>query len=205
MSAQSSATGRLLIVISAPSGAGKTTLCDRLRERHTDIEYSVSCTTRPPRGSEVDGEDYHFLTAEAFERKVQAGEFLEQARVHGYRYGTLQATVRRALAAGRHVLMDIDVQGARQIRERVAALDAADPLRAGFLDIFIAPPSLDVLRERLKRRGEDSDETIARRLANAEREMAEQGRYRRVVVNDDLDTAYRELEGILEGALKNDG
>jgi guanylate kinase len=188
----------LLIVVSAPSGAGKSTLCDMLRAERPDIAYSVSCTTREPRGEEVDGSDYHFLSEGEFERRVANREFLEHATVHGYRYGTLRATVRDAMTAGRSVIMDIDVQGAGQIRESLARLGPDDPLRRGFVDVFITPPSLAVLRERLERRGEDSPETIERRLHNAEGEMGRSGEYAHTIVNDDLQTAFRELKSALE-------
>ena len=195
----------LLVVVSAPSGAGKTTLCERLLSEHGDFVYSVSCTTRPPRGAEVNGRDYHFLTPLEFECRLADGEFLEHASVHGYRYGTLVSTVRQGLAAGRHVLMDIDVQGARQIRAHIEGLPPDDPMRRGFVDIFIAPPSIDVLRQRLEARGEDDAETIARRVANAEREMADRELYQHVIVNDDLDTAYRQLKEAVEGARNSHG
>jgi guanylate kinase len=195
----------LLAVVSAPSGAGKTTLCDRFLAEHPAFVYSVSCTTRPPRGSEKDGEDYHFLSAQEFARRVDAGLFLEHALVHGHRYGTLRETVERALRAGRSVLMDIDVQGAAQIRGRLAAADEGDILKASYVDIFIAPPSLAALRERLVGRGEDSAETIARRLRNAEAEMARAGEFRHVVINDRIDEAYRRFEAAIARAARGEG
>ena len=133
----------LLIVVSAPSGGGKSTLCDRLLASRHDMVYSVSCTTRPPRGREVDGLHYRFLSESEFERRVAAGDFLEHAVVHGARYGTLRHTVEEALRTGRSVLMDIDVQGAAQIRSALAARSVDDPLRSALVDIFIAPPSLE--------------------------------------------------------------
>jgi len=183
--------------VSAPSGAGKTTLCDRLLAGRADIAYSVSCTTRPRRGAEKDGEDYFFLTEAEFARRRDAGDLLEHARVHGYHYGTPRQRVEDELRAGRSVLMDIDVQGAAQIRERVQAAPPDDPLRKAFVDIFIEPPSLAALRERLEGRGEDGPETIARRLRNAEAEMARRGEYRHRIVNRDLDTAFAELRRIV--------
>jgi guanylate kinase len=188
----------LLIVISAPSGAGKTTLCERLLQDYPEITYSISCTTREPRGVEEDGEDYYFLTKPDFARRVAAGEFLEHAKVHGFEYGTLQEPVYAAFAEGHCVLMDIDVEGAAQIRAHVATLPPTDPMRAGFVDIFIRPPSLDALRERLEARGEDDEATIARRLRNADKEMERAGEFRYHVMNDDLEIAYRELCGIFE-------
>lgn len=187
----------LLIVISAPSGAGKSTLCDRLLAAHDDIAYSVSCTTRAPRGGEVDGVDYHFLTPEAFEQKVQAGAFLEHAQVHGNRYGTLKQTVRETLQRGGSLLMDIDVQGARQVRAALATLPSTDLMVQGFVDIFVHPPSLEELRRRLEGRGEDAAEVIEQRLANAATELADANRYRYQLVNDDLERAQRELAAII--------
>jgi guanylate kinase len=183
----------LLIVISAPSGAGKTTLCDRLRRARPDIVYSVSCTTRKPRAGERNGTHYFFLSEKEFRARVSAGEFLETAEVHGHLYGTLRETVRRAMDEGRNVLMDIDVQGAAQIRSKLSDMGRDNPLRLGFVDIFILPPSMEALRQRLMKRGKDSAEVIATRLANAELEMKRSVEYGRRVVNDDLDRALSEL------------
>ncbi len=188
----------LLVVVSAPSGAGKTTLCDQLLETFDKMVYSVSCTTRDPRGEEVDGKDYHFLTEAQFRAKSQAGEFLECAEVHGHYYGTLAETIRQALAAGHHVLLDIDVQGAEQIREALVILGQHDPLHQGFVDIFIAPPSLEALRARLEGRAEDSPEVIDRRMGNAELEMSRAEEYDYLVVNDNLDEAFGHLKTIIE-------
>ncbi len=187
----------LLIIVSAPSGAGKSTLCDRLLAEYSYIIYSVSCTTRAPRGEEVDGVAYTFLTPEAFEARVVRGDFLEHATVHDNCYGTLAETVRSTMASGKSVMMDIDVQGARQVREALNALPADDPMVRGYVDIFIQPPSLEVLRSRLEGRGEDSAEVIAARLQNAEREMACSGEYRYRIVNDDLNTALSEIRDII--------
>lgn len=190
----------LLIVISAPSGAGKTTLCDRLLQDYPEITYSVSCTTRPPRGAEEDGVDYFFVTPEAFGKHVHAKHFLEHAVVHGHQYGTLRQPVYEALAEGQSVLMDIDVEGASQVRAQVEKLRKDDPLRTGFVDIFITAPDLDVLQERLIARGEDDAATIERRLRHASVELARMSDFRYHVVNDDFEIAYRELCGIVEVA-----
>lgn len=190
----------LLIVISAPSGAGKTTLCDRLLQVYPEITYSVSCTTRAPRGMEEDGVDYHFLDAANFEEHLKAGHFLEHAKVHGFYYGTLKAPILSAFAEGQSVLMDIDVAGAAQVRSFVSSLPETDVMRQGFLDIFISPPSLEVLQQRLEDRGEDDEPTIARRMKNASAEMARAGEFRFQVVNDDLEIAYRELCAMIEHA-----
>jgi guanylate kinase len=188
----------LLIVVSAPSGAGKTTLCDRLRAEHPEMAYSISCTTREPRGDEQDGADYFFLSEDEFSRRLAAGAFLEHAVVHGHRYGTPRKGVEDALKAGRSVLMDIDVEGARQIRERVARAPDDDLLKRAFVDIFIEPPSMQALKERLEGRAEDAPEVIAARLRNAEAEMDARHRYRYRIVNRDLDKAYAELKAVLE-------
>ncbi len=192
----SAITGRrrpLLLVLSAPSGAGKTTLIRKWLDADPTLAFSVSCTTRPPRPGEQDGRDYFFLREQEFAERVRQGEFLEHAQVHGRRYGTLRQHVLDFLRSGRDVIMDIDVQGAAEIR-RQAALSNADPLiRNGFVDIFIAPPSEEVLRARLDQRGTETPEAAALRLQNAMAEMAQWRRYRYCVVNDDLETAFQDL------------
>ncbi len=190
-------TKPLLIVVSAPSGAGKSTLCDRLLAEDSSIVYSVSCTTRLPRGEEVDGVAYYFLSPEQFESRVCAGNFLEHATVHGYRYGTLKETVRSAMTMGKSVMMDIDVQGAFQVRETLATLREDDSMVRGFVDLFIQPPSMDALRFRLEGRGEDATDVIEHRLKNATQEMACADAYRYTVVNDKLDIALTEIRNII--------
>jgi guanylate kinase len=186
----------LLIVISAPSGGGKTTLCERLLADHPGMTYSISCTTRVPRGREVDGEDYHFLSERDFRHRLKAGHFLEHACVHGFHYGTLRKPVVTALQAGRDVVMDIDVQGAAQVR-RLARDGTDGRLRRAYVDIFVVPPSLDVLRQRLDRRREDAPAAIARRMRNAVLEMRHWREYRYLIVNDELKAAYRQLCAVL--------
>lgn len=188
----------LLIVLSAPSGAGKSTLCRALLDRRADVMYSVSCTTRAPRGGEVDGQSYFFLTPEEFERRVVQGDFLEHAEVHGNRYGTLRRTVEDAMQAGCSILMDIDVQGARQVRAALHALPPDHLVRAGFVDIFIQAPSMDELRRRLEFRGEDRADVIEMRLQNAMREVNDALLYRYALVNDALDRALGELLAIID-------
>jgi guanylate kinase len=171
-----------------------------LLESANNMQYSISCTTRAPRGKEVDGRDYHFLTPDEFEKRSAQGDFLEEAIVHDNRYGTLRNTVESAMDAGADVLMDIDVQGADQVRTALAALEETSILKNALVDIFIAPPSIDELKKRLTGRGEDTDDVIQRRLANAEREMACSDQFQHIVVNDDLQTAFAELSTLVDAA-----
>jgi guanylate kinase len=180
-----------VFVITGPSGVGKGTLIKRLCERVSGLELSVSATTRRPRDGEVDGRDYHFLDPAEFDRRARAGEFLEHATYSGNRYGTLRSEVERRLEAGRSVLLEIEVQGARQVR---AAMPAA-------VLVFIAPPEPAALRERLERRGTDSEEAIAERLRVAELELAAREEFPHVVVNDEIERAAAELEGIVRNEL----
>lgn len=179
---------RFPVILSAPSGGGKTTIARRLLETRVDLGYSVSCTTRSPRPGEVDGRDYHFLSPEAFEARVAAGEFAEWAPVHGHHYGTLRSEVRRVLDGGRHVMMDIDVQGAAQFR-------GAFPES---VLVFVLPPSGEVLLSRLLGRQSESRERLLVRLRNAREELAAVGRYHYVVVNDDLDRAVAQVSAIID-------
>ena len=177
------------LVLSAPSGAGKTTLANLLRSRNPDVVFSVSATTRPPRPYEVDGKHYHFVDRAGFERMRDAGELIEWAEVHGNGYGTPLENVRRAQAAGQHLLLDIDVQGARQIRARLP--DA--------LLVFVLPPSGAALVERLQERGTEDAEVLHRRLRNAEEEIRAAPEFDFLVVNDRLERAAGDLERILRG------
>ncbi len=183
----------LFIVISAPSGAGKTTLCDKLLQSYPELCYSVSCTTREPRLNEEDGVDYQFMTVDAFQKLVAEGQFLEYAKVHDNYYGTLKAPVYEVLREGQCMLLDIDVVGAQQVRRHVASLPEGDPMRRGFIDIFINPPSMAELLARLEHRGTDSPAVIEKRIRNAEREMACAGEYMFQIENDDLETAFKRL------------
>ncbi len=188
----------LLLVVSAPSGAGKSTLCNRLIKKFPNMTYSVSCTTRRPRGAEKNNTHYHFLSREEFSARANNGEFLEHAEVHGNFYGTLKQTVEDALAEGRDIIMDIDVQGAAQIREACKKLSSEDPVRQGFVDVFITAPSMEELRRRLCGRSTDTDDVIEKRLHNAKEEMKHHDRYQHVVINDDLDTALEKLTRMIE-------
>jgi guanylate kinase len=187
----------LLIVVSAPSGAGKSTLCDRLAEEFPAVTYSVSCTTRAPRGDEKDGVHYYFLSKREFKERIRNGEFLEHAKVHGNFYGTLEDTVLYAMEEGQHVLLDIDVQGARKIREALVRLDPRNPIRSGFTDIFISPPSMEELEKRLYERGTDEEKVIRKRLDNAKAEMECASEYSFQIINDELEKAYQELKNVI--------
>ena len=191
-------TKPLFIVISAPSGCGKTTLIDMLLQEYSDIVYSISCTTRAPRGEEEDGVDYHFKTVERFEELIAEDAFIEHARVHGNYYGTLREPIESALKEGCSVILDIDVQGAAKVREFVRALPDSDPMKAGYVDIFILPPSMEELRSRLVGRGTDSPEAVEKRRENAEGEIARAGEYMFRVTNDDLGMAYRRLCDLID-------
>jgi len=191
-------TKPLFIILSAPSGAGKSTLVDLILQEYPDIGYSVSCTTREPRIGEEDGIDYHFLSRERFETLLAENAFLEHAEVHGNYYGTLKAPIEEILEEGNSVILDIDVAGAAKVRSYVASLPPDAPMRAGYMDVFIMPPSMEELRARLEKRGTDAQETIEKRLKNADGEMARAGEYMYRIVNDELDTAYRRLCDLID-------
>lgn len=177
------------LVLSAPSGAGKTTIARALRDRRADVVFSVSATTRAPRAGERDGVDYHFVAEDEFRRMIGAGELIEWAEVHGAFYGTPAANVRRAAERGEHLLLDIDVQGARQIRGAVPQA----------VHVFILPPSGEVLVQRLVGRGTEDDARVQKRLRNALDELGTAADFDHVVVNDDLDAAVADVEALLEG------
>ena len=192
-------TRPLFIVMSAPSGCGKSTLIDMLLQEYPDLQYSISCTTRAPRGEEEDGIDYHFLTVDRFRELLAEGAFLEHAEVHGNYYGTLRQPIVDVLNEGNSMILDIDVVGAAKVRHQVMHhLPPEDPLRAGYIDIFINPPSMEELRARLVGRGTDAPDVIERRLANAEGEMARAGEYMFQVTNDELAVAYKRLCDLID-------
>lgn len=184
-----SASGNLLIV-SAPSGAGKTTLVRALLQRDPQVVYSVSCTTRAPRAGERDGVDYLFVSDEEFRRRIVAGDFLEHAEVHGHRYGTLRSWIEAQLRADRDVVLDIDTQGAAQVRA----------LMPEAVSVFILPPALAELESRLRARGTDADAVIDRRLAAARAEIGHAGEYDYVIINKDLDAAIADLMVIVRAS-----
>lgn len=191
-------TKPLFIVLSAPSGCGKSTLIDMILQEYPDICYSISCTTRDPRGEEEDGLDYHFKTKERFEELIKEDAFIEYAKVHDNYYGTLKAPIQEVLAEGNSMILDIDVQGAAKVREYVRNLPNTDPMKIGYVDIFINPPSMEELRRRLESRGTDSQAVIEKRLANAEGEMARAEEYMYKVTNDDLAIAYKRLCDLID-------
>ena len=178
----------LMLVLSSPSGAGKSTISRNLLESDPSFELSISITTRARRASEIDGRHYHFRSRREFESMRDADELLEWAEVHGNFYATPRAPVEKALAEGRDMLFDIDWQGAEQLREK---------MRADIVSIFILPPTMRELKGRLRRRAEDADEVIAARLANARAEIEHWRDYDYVVVNDDLDAAFAQVQAIV--------
>jgi guanylate kinase len=178
----------LMLVLSSPSGAGKTTLSRKLLEADPAVELSISVTTRKQRPGEIDGQDYHFIDAARFEAMVKNDELLEWAQVFGHYYGTPCAPVAAALARGRDVLFDIDWQGTQQLRRKVDR---------DFVSIFVLPPSISDLERRLRSRAQDSDEVIRARMAKAADEMSHWMEYHYVVINTDIDRAFAEVRSIL--------
>ncbi|MBI1385630.1 MAG: guanylate kinase [Rhizobiales bacterium] len=178
----------LMLVLSSPSGAGKTTIARRLMDAEAELRLSVSLTTRAPRPGERDGIDYHFVDRATFDARREAGELLEWANVFSNGYGTPKAPVEAALAEGRDVLFDVDWQGARQLRERAGA---------DVVTVFILPPSLVALEQRLRQRAQDSAAVVAERMARAEEEISHWGEYEYVVVNADVDESVESIRSIL--------
>jgi guanylate kinase len=178
----------LMLVLSSPSGAGKTTLSRLLLERDAAIDLSISVTTRPPRPGEVDGRDYHFIDRARFDAMVERGELLESAQVFGNRYGTPRGPVEAALAEGRDVLFDIDWQGTQQLREKG---------RADLVSVFVLPPSIPDLEQRLRARAQDSAEVIRSRMAKAADEMSHWAEYDYVVINREVADAFEDVRAIL--------
>lgn len=187
-------SGRLFVV-SAPSGAGKSTICNAVLEQIPGLKYSVSYTTRGARGEEKDGIDYHFVSEDEFLSGIENGAWAEWAQVHGHYYGTSAVFIDETLGTGCDVLLDIDVQGARQLLRRYPDC----------ITIFIMPPSAAALRERLLKRNTDSQAAIEQRLKNAEEEMAQKGTYRHIIVNDRLSEAIAALSAIITSARTGSG
>jgi guanylate kinase len=193
-----SSNKNLLVVMSGPSGVGKTSIRNGLLKACKGMVCSVSCTTRKPRGREVNGKDYYFLSESEFATRVKRGELLEHAVVHGCRYGTPRGMVEQALSSGKDVLLVIDVQGAEQVRARVRKEPDGGVLKRGFVDIFVMPPSMEELAQRLKGRREDPPEVVERRLANARQEMACSDRFKHRVVNENIEGTVNQLRQILD-------
>jgi guanylate kinase len=185
----------LLVVISAPSGAGKTTLCQQLTTADPGIGRAITCTTRTPRPGERDGVDYYFLAADTFQKRVQAGEFLEHATVHGNQYGTLRSEVLNRLRAGGDVLLNVDVQGAASIREQARQ---NMELRRAMVQVFLSTASLTELELRLRKRNQDSEEVIRKRLAAARREIAEWRHFDYLLISTTIPDDLRRMQVILE-------
>lgn len=181
-----------LLVLSSPSGGGKTTIARRLLDARSDVGYSVSATTRAPRPDEVDGRDYHFLSRAEFERRVKGGEFLEHAEYGGNLYGTLRAEVEGIFSAGRHAVLDIEVQGARQVRKSLP----------GSVHVFVLPPSGRELIRRLEARNTEDPAAVGRRLERAAEELAAVPEYDYAIVNDDLARAVAQVSAILDAETK---
>lgn len=180
---------RLLLVLSAPSGGGKTTIAKKLLQVRNDLGYSVSATTRPVRNGEKDGVDYHFMTRPEFERRRAQHEFLEWAEYGAQLYGTLKQEIDRIFAEGRHAVLDIEIEGARQIRRNFS----------NSLQVFVLPPSAEVLMERLTRRNTENPDLLRKRLLRASDELAAVAEYDYAIVNEDLDTAVAQVSAILDG------
>lgn len=176
-----------LIVVSGPSGAGKSTIIGRVLSQRPELRYAISFTTRPPRGEERDGVDYHFVTEATFRKKIQEGEFAEWAQVHGYFYGTSAYYIEENLSRGRDVVVDVDTQGAKRL---LSEYEEA-------ISVFVSPPTMEALEDRLVARETDFPEVIERRLRNAREEMKQMNHYTHILVNDELDKAVSRFEAIL--------
>lgn len=185
-------TGKM-IVICAPSGTGKSTLINRLKADHPELQWSVSCTTRPMRAGEVDGKDYHFIAVADFEKQIADGQFIEWAKVHSNYYGTSKIFVNKCLDSGHSMLFDLDVQGVDSMK-RIYGKDANV--------IFIEPPSIEELEKRLVVRGTDKTEVIKERVANARRELTRKNDFDHLIMNDDVERAYKQLKSVVERILK---
>lgn len=180
-----------IFVVSAPSGAGKTTLCAKILAKFPNLAYSVSHTTRKPRANEIDGVDYFFITVDEFKKRIEENLWAEWATVHDNFYGTSLKFIEENVANGNNLLLDIDVQGAKQFKRSFPEA----------VTIFIMPPSINVLKERLIKRGTDSDDVIIKRIANAESEIAQRSFYEHIIVNDQLNLSEKEMADIISNAI----
>jgi guanylate kinase len=186
----------LLFVISAPSGGGKTTLCEQLlATRQNEMTRAITCTTRAPRAGEKDGKDYYFLDAGTFLKRVQAGHFLEHATVYGNSYGTLRSEVLDKLRTGKDVLLNIDVQGAASVRESV---EKDEDLKRAFISVFLTPPSAAILEARLKKRGQDSSATVQKRLSVARQEVAQWRHFDYLIISTSIKEDLRRMLAIVD-------
>jgi guanylate kinase len=185
----------LLFVISAPSGGGKTTLCEQLLATRPDMARAITCTTRAPRPGEKDGKDYYFLDAGTFLKRVQAGHFLEHATVYGNSYGTLRGEVLDKLRTGKDVLLNIDVQGAASVR---ASVENDDDLKRAFISVFLTPPSAAILEARLKKRGQDSSATIQKRLSVARQEVAQWRHFDYLIISTSIKEDLRRMLAVVD-------
>lgn len=184
----------ILLVVSAPSGAGKTTLCRQLlKDFPNSLELSISTTTRPPRGTEKNGVEYHFVSVEDFKEGIEKGHFAEYAKVHDRYYGTSKSTIERSFQSGKSVLLDIDVQGAASLRESYGNR---------CYTVFVAPPSIDVLEKRLRARGTETEEAVRKRILNAHIEIKRSDEFDYILVNDTFERAYQELKELVEKLLR---
>jgi guanylate kinase len=191
----SSQTYPLLFVISAPSGGGKTTLCEKLLETRQDMARAITCTTRAPRPGEKDGKDYYFLDAGTFLKRVQAGHFLEHATVYGNSYGTLRGEVLDKLRSGKDVLLNIDVQGAASVR---ASVEGDEDLKRAYISVFLTPPSSEILEARLKKRGQDSAAVIQKRLSVARQEVAQWRHFDYLIISTTIEEDLRRMLAVVD-------
>ena len=184
----------IALVVSGPSGTGKTTVCEQLLDQNKNLNFSISCTTRKPREGEVDGEDYYFISLEEFKRRVENSEFLEYAEVHDNYYGTLKTEVTDKVINGEDVLIDIDVQGMRQMRK---ASSGDTVLEKCTSYVFIAPPSYPELEKRLRNRGTETEDVVSRRMLNARKELKAWNEYQYLIINDEVDKAVNRLHSVI--------
>jgi len=185
----------LLVVISAPSGGGKTTICQQLLAARPDMTRAITCTTREPRKGEKDGVDYYFLNATSFLKRVQAGNFLEHATVYGHRYGTLKSEVLGKLRTGQDVLLNVDVQGAATVHERA---DADRELKRALVSVFLTPPSANILEQRLRQRGTDAPAVIEERLGVAQQEVAQWENFDYLLISTSIPEDFRRMMAIID-------
>ncbi|MCX6983644.1 MAG: guanylate kinase [Lentisphaerae bacterium] len=185
----------IALIVSGPSGAGKSTVCNLLRQRHPELEFSVSCTTREPRKGETDGKDYHFIDKKEFQRRAKNNEFLEHADVHGNLYGTLKNEIINRVEAGKDVLLDIDVQGALQVK---ASSKKYEILGKCSECVFLGPPSLEELEKRLRSRGTEKEASIRKRLDDAKSELGHWKDYNYLIINEDVEQAVKDMVNLIE-------